>query len=216
MYNREKRRFAKLILDQYKKLGRDEGNTRYCQENRRLRDYAEALFLGLRQKRATLITPEDVQVAMTLLDIPEDHCQQMQYVAELAIGAITGANPRDFVGEFKCGNCGGKYKQAQVKGYIGYRCDTCFCEGRADQHGFPISLPANRTVRSLRRKFHENIKTIGEFGVIPEEAYMLVAYEGQLSLPDVHAGLCTTQAAINKLINASKMVLQKLSLERAV
>lgn len=211
MYSREKRRFVRSVINQYERLGRPKGRSRYCQENRRLRDYAEALFLALGQKRATLVTENDVQLALSLTEKPAHHEPQFRYVAQLAIGAITGETPKPFRGVFKCTMCDGNYQHTD-DGH--YACDGCGVIGQSDQHGFPNSLPASAEVRYLRGEFHQMIKHMQKHGVLMEEAYMLVADAARMPLPTVHAGLCTTKDEINRLIDSAKTVLQSFESEK--
>lgn len=208
MYQREKRRFAKLIIEQYKKLNNTEIPTKYGQDHRRLREYAEALFIAIMQKRVTLLKPSDIKMALgtQLASMPPEHAPQMRYVSYLAIGALTGESPLPFYGEYTCGNCGGLVRPSDG----GFQCNNCLSRSRADQNGFPVSLPAKVAVREGRRSFHNNIRKISDLGVTCEEAYILIAFELKAPLPTVHAGFCVTESEIDKLVKASKMVIQKL------
>lgn len=207
MYSREKRRFAKLILDQYKGLNRSVVPTRYGTHHRRLRDYAEALFLALNQKPVASITEDDIRLALSTMDMPTHHAPQMRYVANLAIGALRNEPPKPFEGIFPCTQCNGVYYRIDGE----YRCDSCNSRGKEDQHGFPISFPASSQVRHARQVFHQSIKLIRERGFSVEESYMLVAYKLNMPLPLVHAGLCTKWEEISLLVNATKHILEQLN-----
>ncbi|MFL7013584.1 hypothetical protein [Enterovibrio norvegicus] len=212
VYTREKRSFAKLVIEQYQTLGRPVGRGRFCEEYRRLRDYSEVLFLATGMKRASIVTPADIYLAVTTIKLTPEHRQQMLYVAELAVSALTGGSATSFVGSFTCGVCGGEYSLTSTGSY---HCNGCHAQGRSDQHDFPVSLPASASVRYGRKVFHELVREIRSHGVTEEEAYILVAFESRMPLPIVHAGLCTSETQIAALNKACNRVINQLMLERA-
>ncbi|EKO3611913.1 hypothetical protein M3914_003112 [Vibrio metschnikovii] len=210
MYQRERRRFTKMVLDQHQKLGHNAfSEKKYHQENRRLREYCEALFLALHKKKVTILKDRDVLFALQRMQVPLSHQPQMQFVANLALTALKGDMPTQFTANYRCSICGGNYALKDDH----YQCDSCLSVGKADQNGFPNSFPACSKVRHGRRVFHDNVRKIVSMGVNTEEAYMLIAYVLKTPLPMVHAGYCVTEQEINTLIAASHVVIDKLERE---
>ncbi|MDF9399152.1 hypothetical protein [Vibrio sp. 1180_3] len=211
MYNREKRRFAKLIIDKYKELGRSVGSSRYSQEYRRLRDYAEVIFLAVGQKQSTLLTSSDIIQAVSRINAPSEHVKQLEYTASLAISQLENLPAKVFSQIYPC-HCGGEYKLGNDGSYL---CDHCHYIGRSDQHGFPVSLPAPFAVRKLRREFHHLIREICKCYVSEDEAYQLIAFELKQPLPLIHAGLCLSEDKLKVMNSAARKVCSQLELERA-
>ncbi len=213
MYNREKRRFAKLVLDKYKELNRVKKPGRYSEEFRRLRDYAEVLFLALKQKRAPLVTSNDIlRAVFSLSKLKSNHESQLMYVARLAIAQIENLPPVEFDATFDCSVCSGTYRKVIIHGNKEvYFCSGCGYKGSADQHGFPNSMPAERTILRLREQFHSLIREARNYKVYEEEFYQLVAFELNIPLPLVHAGLCTSEFQMREMVFAARSVLTKVA-----
>ncbi|MGR5296974.1 hypothetical protein ACPV5U_19065 [Vibrio mediterranei] len=212
MYNREKRRFTKLILDKYKELNRVKNPGRYSEEYRRIRDYAEVLFLALRLKRAPLVTANDiVRAVFSLCKSSSNHQSQLMYVARLAIAQIENLPPVEFDGAFNCPLCSGIYRKVNINGSSeAYVCSGCGYKGSVDQHGFPNSMPAERPTLRLREQFHRLIREARNYRVYEEEFYQLVAFEMNVPLPLVHAGLCTSEFQMREMVFAARKVLTKV------
>ncbi|QFT13385.1 hypothetical protein [Vibrio sp. THAF190c] len=205
-YDRKKRLFAKLVIDQFKTVpNKPKANDfAYAQEHRKLREFSEQLFLASGKKEN--LSPSDVLLAMHLSADRSDVAPMLSYVAHLAIGSMLGVKSTTFKGKFVCSCCSGIYER---KG-DSYQCDTCGYLGKVDQYGFPVSLPAKQPVRMKRRQFHQLIKEIKSFGLSMKDTYTLVSFEAKVPLPLVHAGLCTTSTEINRLISGCQTVLNNI------
>lgn len=204
-YSRERRRFSKLVIDQYMTLGRSTGYNRHAKEHRRLRDYSEVLFLVVDRPSALGISVQDIEQALKSMNCPNDvHFQQLNYVAELAISALKGEAAEHFKGvNIPCEICGGQYHLVTD---LMYQCDKCGHQGRADQHGFPVSLPASPKVRHLRKVFHRKLEELGLWGYTKDDCYSLVAYKTRLPLPLLHAGLITSEHQLELMISACNSI----------
>ncbi|MFC5079654.1 hypothetical protein VTH8203_00825 [Vibrio thalassae] len=210
MYQREKRKFVSAIIGKYKELKRPVGKSRYSQEYRRLRDYAELLFIKTGKMRISLLQEQDLLKALLTTEMLPEHKPQFEYVVALARCWLTREKAQPFYGEFQC-YCGGSYS-ANANGY---HCSKCGYKGYADQHGFPISMPGNAQTCYLRRQYHKEIDGICSCGANTEEAYQMVAFEMKLPLPMLHAGLITSPAMLREMVNAAKAVKKQLMLARA-
>jgi len=198
-YNREKRKFCKLIIDQYKTLGRSIGPTKFSEEFRRLRDFGEALYLGIGNKPAEQVSRRDIEKALQKIGGEYDlYRQQLEYVAELAVGALEKRPAQHFSGvKIHCSKCGELYQLVNAESY---QCSGCGYKGKADQHGFPVSVPASDRVRELRHIFHKRIGELYDAGYTQEDSYMLVAFKTGIPLPLVHAGLITSEEILLDMI----------------
>lgn len=205
-YSRKKRIFCKLIIEQFKTV-QDKppaNDYRYAKEHRKLREYAEQLFLVC--GKSEHLKPSDIAFAMIVHADQSAVSPMFTYVCHLAICALTGIASKPFYGSFVCSNCSGDYTRHRDK----YVCDKCGYIGKADQYGFPVSLPANKSVRGMRRKFHSLIKMIRNHGLSMQDSYTLVSYESNVPLPLVHAGLCVTENQMKQLINGCENVLENI------
>ena len=205
-YNRKKRMFCKLIIEQFKTI-QDKppsNDYRYAKEHRKLREFSEQLFLAC--GKAEHLKPSDVALAMIISADRSPVSPMFTYVGHLAISALTGGTSKAVSGSFVCSNCSGDYTRHGNN----YVCDTCGYIGKADQYGFPVSLPANKSVRALRRRFHSLINSIRSHGLSMQDSYTLVSFESNVPLPLVHAGLCVTENQMERLINGCENVLKNI------
>lgn len=198
-HSREKRKFSKLVIDQYKTLNRSVGPSKFAQDFRRLRDFAEAIFFGIGDKTVESVTVKDIQEALREIGGSYDlYRQQLEYVGNLAISALQGKPAEHFQGvDITCSVCGGHYHLETDH----YECSGCGYIGKADQHGFPVSVPASDRVKSLRHLFHRRVKELYASCYTQEECYMLVAYQTNTPLPLVHAGLVTSAELLLDMIH---------------
>lgn len=198
--------FAKRIIEQFETV-QDKppaNDFRYAKEHRRLREYSEQLFLASGKKES--LSQSDVLLAMIVSTDNSPVRPMLGYVAHLAIASILGLKSKSFKGRFSCSCCSGNYTR-EGESYV---CDTCGYVGKSDQYGFPVSLPAAKQVRILRRKFHKLINEIRRSGLSMQDSYSIVSYEANVPLPLAHAGLCVTSSEMNRLIQGCYNVLSNI------
>lgn len=205
-YSRKKRIFARRVIEQYKTVQNKPSTNefRYSIEYRKLREYSEQLFLASGKKEN--LSPSDVTLSLILSVDRFQTKPMLGYVAHLAIASMLGLKSKSFNGRFMCSYCSGNY----IRHGDRYVCDCCGYIGKADQYGFPVSLPATKTVRILRRKFHSLINEIRRLGISMQDCYSLVSYEAKVPLPLAHAGLCVTKLEIERLINGCEKVISNI------
>lgn len=181
----------------------------YQKQGIRLKNYVEPYFDALGGKYWGDVEANDLQ---EVYDFFKEHGDTLDtpfllYVGELLLSAKGEGKPRLFEGfDLKC-TCGGTWvlnrSSMQVKDWR-YFCNSCNARSNVDISGFPISLPAPKSVVEGRVALHRQMKSIcAKFPQISfDDVYTMISYYTSTPIGYVHFGYLQDDDGVERFSSA--------------
>ncbi|WP_199438756.1 hypothetical protein [Vibrio owensii] len=191
----------------------------YQEQGIRLKNYVEPYFDALSGKCWADVTAEELQ---EVYDFFKEHGETLDvpfllYVGELLLSAKGKGSPRLFEGfELKC-CCGGTWvlnrNSVLVKDWK-YNCNSCDARSNADISGFPISLPAPRSVQEGRIHLHNKMKAIchSYSQISVDDIYSMISYFTSTPVGYVHFGYLQSDDGVDCFANALSKIERSLGM----